>query len=225
MGKHPKDNDTSVLFDRVSKLTLSRRAVLQAATVAAGLAAISPLGTGTALAEDAFRYRPTSLTAHELETLKAVMGRLIPADDTSGGAVEAHAFVYIDRELGHAYASSSSLYHTGLAGLDQQARDEGANAFSQLASDRQYAILKKLEAGGLDDKIRNGKAFFATVRQHTLEGMFGDPMYGGNYQFIGWDLLGYYGVQLVYNADQQAIGTNVKPSHQGAGDLGGEPVL
>ena len=35
--------------------------------------------------------------------------------------------------------------------------------------------------------------FFAMVLNHTRQGTFGDPYYGGNANFVGWDLLGYPG--------------------------------
>ena len=31
---------------------------------------------------------------------------------------------------------------------------------------------------------------------HTIQGTFGDPYYGGNANFVGWDLIGYPGVRL-----------------------------
>ena len=31
------------------------------------------------------------------------------------------------------------------------------------------------------------------VRTHTLQGTFGDPYYGGNANFVGWDLIGFPG--------------------------------
>jgi hypothetical protein len=33
------------------------------------------------------------------------------------------------------------------------------------------------------------------VRTHTLQGTFGDPYYGGNANFVGWDLIGYPGIR------------------------------
>ena len=33
------------------------------------------------------------------------------------------------------------------------------------------------------------------VRSHVLQGTFGDPHYGGNRGFVGWDLIGYPGVR------------------------------
>ena len=44
------------------------------------------------------------------------------------------------------------------------------------------------------------QAFFNTVRTHTIEGMFADPVYGGNKDFAGWRLVGFPGAQPLYSA-------------------------
>ncbi len=33
--------------------------------------------------------------------------------------------------------------------------------------------------------------FFETVRAHTIMGFFADPSYGGNYDKMGWKLIGF----------------------------------
>ncbi|HEU5086677.1 MAG TPA: gluconate 2-dehydrogenase subunit 3 family protein, partial [Roseiflexaceae bacterium] len=35
-------------------------------------------------------------------------------------------------------------------------------------------------------------------RRHTMEGMFSDPAYGGNRDYVGWKLIGYPGAQRAY---------------------------
>mgnify|MGYP002151002346 CR=1 FL=1 len=61
------------------------------------------------------------------------------------------------------------------------------------------------------------------IRVHlSIEGrpILGDPYYGGNANFVGWDLLGYPGVRtMVTAADQKAYeaGT-LKPNHRSAYD-------
>ena len=59
------------------------------------------------------------------------------------------------------------------------------------------------------------------VRTHTLQGTFGDPYYGGNANFIGWDLIGYPGVRtMVTAADQQLLEHNkLPPNHKSAYDF------
>ena len=63
-------------------------------------------------------------------------------------------------------------------------------------------------------------SFFGLVLGHTHQGTFGDPYYGGNANFIGWDLIGYPGIRtMVTAADQQKLEKNdLKPNHKSAYD-------
>ena len=56
------------------------------------------------------------------------------------------------------------------------------------------------------------------VRTHTLQGTFGDPFYGGNANFVGWDLIGYPGVRTNVSADDQRLGVKLTPNHKSAYD-------
>ena len=38
-----------------------------------------------------------------------------------------------------------------------------------------------------------------TIRTHTIEGMFADPIYGGNKDFAGWKLIGFPGAQPFFS--------------------------
>ncbi|HEV7821992.1 MAG TPA: gluconate 2-dehydrogenase subunit 3 family protein, partial [Burkholderiales bacterium] len=38
------------------------------------------------------------------------------------------------------------------------------------------------------------RVFFATVYQTVIEGLFSDPIYGGNKDKVGWKMLGFPGV-------------------------------
>jgi gluconate 2-dehydrogenase gamma chain len=40
--------------------------------------------------------------------------------------------------------------------------------------------------------------FFRMLRTHTVEGMFSDPLHGGNAGLIGWQLIGYPGPLMSY---------------------------
>ena len=44
--------------------------------------------------------------------------------------------------------------------------------------------------------------------EHALEGMFCDPVYGGNKNFAGWNLLNYPGVRMPVPAKYQQIGVD-----------------
>lgn len=47
---------------------------------------------------------------------------------------------------------------------------------------------------------------FAVVREHAFEGLFCDPVYGGNRNAAGWRLVGFPGVQWGYTAEQMKEG-------------------
>ena len=56
------------------------------------------------------------------------------------------------------------------------------------------------------------------MRTHTIQGTFCDPFYGGNDNFVGWDLLGYPGVRTIVTADEQKMGITLTPNHKSAYD-------
>jgi gluconate 2-dehydrogenase gamma chain len=56
------------------------------------------------------------------------------------------------------------------------------------------------------------------VLGHTLEGTFGDPYYGGNRDFIGWELIGYPGLRLAVTAEQQRMDAELEPLQSSAYD-------
>ena len=162
-------------------------------------------------------YLPSAIGALEFETLIAVMGRLIPADASGGGAVEAHAHVYIDRALASAYALDLPTYRSGLAAIDLLAKKEGASVARRLAPTQLDAILTRMEQGLIVEPLAGepshptvqlvdgGRTFFQLLLRHTLEGTFGDPIHGGNHDYLGWRLIGYPGIQLFYSASEQSV--------------------
>jgi len=79
-------------------------------------------------------------------------------------------------------------------------------------------VLTDMENNTATGFTPSSATFFNLVREHTLEGMFCDPYYGGNADFVGWDLLGYPGVRTVVSPDQQRIGIELAPNHKSAYD-------
>ena len=163
-----------------------------------------------------------ALTAVEADLLEAIVARLIPTDENGPGATEARAARYIDRALAGALASFRDVYRTGLAALDRYARATHGAAFTALSPADQDAALMAMEAdaaatvaGGFPGSPGQ---FFALLRGHTLQGTFGDPFYGGNANFVGWDLIGYPGVRTFVSADEQRMGITLQPNHRSAYD-------
>jgi gluconate 2-dehydrogenase gamma chain len=56
-------------------------------------------------------------------------------------------------------------------------------------------VLKGLEGGTIVfEKGPPSRAFFATVYQTVMEGMFADPIHGGNAGKAAWKMIGFPGV-------------------------------
>jgi len=203
--------------------SISRRELLKRA----GAAAFVPVGALVSAARPAAAppsQGPVSITREPLETLtmaeadalEAICARLIPTDENGPGAVEARAAHYIDRALGGALKSSRQAYAAGLAALDAYATASRGARFAALAPADQDRVLQDV-AGGVAPGLPNG-TFFNLVRAHTIEGTFGDPYYGGNAGFVGWDLIGYPGVRTIVNADEQRLGSAARTNHKSAYD-------
>jgi gluconate 2-dehydrogenase gamma chain len=161
-----------------------------------------------------------NLTATEADLLEAIVARLIPTDANGPGATEARAAHYIDRALGGALVSSRQAYTAGLAALDRYSRSSRGKPFTELSATDQDSVLIDVETGAATGFTERSSVFFALVLNHTHQGTFGDPYYGGNANFVGWDLLGYPGIRtMVTAAEQQRLEKNdLKPNHKSAYD-------
>jgi gluconate 2-dehydrogenase gamma chain len=161
-----------------------------------------------------------SFSAAEGRLMDAIVARLIPTDEHGPGATEAHAVHYIDRALGDALASSRQAYTAGLAALDEYARSSRGAPFADLPAVDQDSVLIDVETGTATGFTGSSAAFFAMVLNHTHQGTFGDPYYGGNANFVGWDLIQYPGVRtMVTAADQKSLEEKqLKTNHRSAYD-------
>jgi gluconate 2-dehydrogenase gamma chain len=199
----------------------SRRDLLKRAGVASAAAAVPAVLTEAAQAPASpARTAPLeTLTAAEAETLDAVVARLIPTDANGPGAREAGAVQYIDRALAGALSATRDAYRSGLASLDAYARQAKGNRFAQLSEADQDELLSALERNAVSSFGPPGAAaYFNLVLNHTLQGTFGDPYYGGNRNFVGWDLVGYPGVRLAVTADEQRLDRRPRQLHMSAYD-------
>lgn len=199
---------------------LSRREVLKRGAL---LGVVVALPAGTARVGDALVapgvVRSAVLTPDQSALLEAVVDRLIPADANGPGGVESGVARFIERSLaGGGLAGGlgkvAPLYTSGLDALDAYAISFYGGSFTSLPSQQQDAVLTDLEAGKATGFTPDSATFFALVREHTFEGMFSDPIYGGNKHFAGWDLIGYPGVRMPVSAAEQRLGVVVKPAHR-----------
>jgi gluconate 2-dehydrogenase gamma chain len=207
---------------------VSRRDLLKRAGMA-GAAITIPLAPSSA---DATAGRPyaaeqaaaprrepiENLTAEEADLLEAICARIVPSDASGPGAREARAAHYIDRALGGALKDSREAYRAGFAAFDRYCRSSRRAPFTELSERDQDSVLIDVETGAATGFPASSGQFFAMVRTHTLQGTFGDPYYGGNANFVGWDLLGYPGIRLNVSVEDQRLGAKLTPTHKSAYD-------
>ena len=198
---------------------LSRRDLLKRAGVV-GVAAAAPTAAFAPTAAPVRdRDRLEALTALEAEALEAIVDRLIPADSNGPGAAEARVARYIDRALAGELASLRASYSEGLAAVDAYARSRFGDPLADLDPAQQDAVVRDLEQNVATGFPGGSRTFFELVREHCLQGMFGDPVHGGNEDFVGWDLLGFPGVKLSFTAAEQQMDVTVVPAHKSTADF------
>ena len=197
---------------------LSRGSLLRRAGVV-GAAAAMPAGMfASKVAGAPVRERLETFTAAEADTVDAMLGRLIPADANGPGAIEARVLRYVDRALSADLADSRPAYTAGIAATNEYSRSRFGDDFADLPAAQQDIVLDELERNLATGFSPSSRAFFDLVREHALQGMFGDPVHGGNDDFIGWDLIGFYGVRLEVTAAQQQLDVTVAPAHKSVAD-------
>jgi gluconate 2-dehydrogenase gamma chain len=169
-------------------------------------------------------------TAAEARVIAAACARIFPSDASGPGATEAGVVIYIDRQLAgpygrdkyrytkgpfvesvpeHGYQGKQTpreVYRAGIALL---------GAFADLTPDRQDATLLSIEK----------TTFFQMLRSHTIEGMFCDPMHGGNAGLIGWQLIGFPGPRMSYRDEIDKFhGLPYRPKPVSLEQIAGHPV-
>jgi gluconate 2-dehydrogenase gamma chain len=148
-------------------------------------------------------------TDEEAAIIDAIAGRLIPGDADDPGAREARAVIYIDRAIAGYFAGLQVFYREGIVALDTLARAHG-DAFVSLSAEQQDDVLKVAENAANEKGSERLAQFFAVVREHVIEGTFGDPAYGGNRDAIGWRMIGFPGAQWGYTPEQMRTGFDVR---------------
>ena len=139
---------------------------------------------------------------NDAATVAALTERIMPGAPGKPGARDADVPHYIDLALAGAYADQQDFYRRGLTQLDAYCQATYHRPFAALGAPQQDEVVGALADGKATEFTwPTARAFFETVRTHTMEGMFGDPIYGGNKDFAGWRLAGFPGAQMQYTPE------------------------
>ena len=140
-------------------------------------------------------------TDTEALIVAAAASHIFPSDDSGPGAREAGVTIYIDRQLAGPYGRDRFRY-------TQPPFEDGPPEFGYKGKATPREIyregLKSLKNFHLLTPADNDKTlqqiesslFFSLLRQNTIEGMFCDPMHGGNIDMVGWQLIGFPGPRM-----------------------------
>jgi len=122
------------------------------------------------------------LTPEQATEIEAIAAQIIPTDE-SPGAREARVIYFIDRALTTFDKDKQPVYVKGMKALDAKRKKmfKSSTKFSDLNPEQQIKVLKTFEKN----------EFFEQVRAHTIMGFLADPSYGGNYNKIGWNHIGF----------------------------------
>lgn len=117
--------------------------------------------------------------AHEVD---AIAAQIIPTDEEPG-AREAHCLYFIDKALTTFARKNQPVYIKGLDDLQKKVQQlyPGTAKFSALGAEDQIKVLTSIEK----------TPFFTMIRNHTVIGFLSQPVHGGNYNKVGWKLIGY----------------------------------
>ena len=177
------------------------------------------------MTDASFALRPA-----ERVFLTAAVDTLIPADDLSPSGSECGVVDFIERQLASAWGEGAGLYRdgpvlpgkpeygyqlaltprellrAGIAAADAWSRGTHGKDFAALSEAERIAALKAFEGGTAQFNDVPAKDFFEALLALTMEGFFGDPIYGGNRDCASWKMIGYPGQPANYRDYQRYFG-------------------
>jgi len=152
----------------------------------------------------------------------AAVDTIIPADELSPSGSDCGCATYIDRQLASAWGGGAKMYRsgpftkgkpeqgyqlaltpaefftTGIAAANAWSRKTYGHDFDRLDAAKRIEALKAMEEGNAAFENFSSRAFFARLLTLTMEGFFGDPIYGGNRNKASWRMLGFPGLPATY---------------------------
>jgi gluconate 2-dehydrogenase gamma chain len=163
------------------------------------------------------------LNLDEAAFVETLVDHMVPADDLTPKGTEIGINIYIDRALSGAWGKGdrlymqgpwktgapsqgyqlpltpAQLYRAGIEATNAHCRKTYGKSFDRLIEQQREEVLVGLSTakitfeGGLPVRV-----FWTALYQTVIEGMFSDPIYGGNRNKAGWKLIGFPGAIAVH---------------------------
>jgi gluconate 2-dehydrogenase gamma chain len=163
------------------------------------------------------------LNLDEAAFIEALVDHMVPADALTPKGTDLGINIYIDRALAGAWGKGerlymqgpwkqgtpsqgyqlpltpAQLYRAGIQATNAHCRKVYGKPFDRLEEAQREEVLLGLSTAKIT--FDNGlpvRVFWGTLYQTVIEGMFSDPIYGGNRNKAGWALIGFPGVIAVH---------------------------
>jgi gluconate 2-dehydrogenase gamma chain len=131
-------------------------------------------------------------TAEQVVLLEAIVDRIIPSDDMFPGGKDAGVVRFIDNALANWLPQNRWDYTLGLEGIAESGRALFGKEFGELPAAQQTAVLERIEKRDVPGSPwagQDGPDFIALLVTHSMQGYYGDPVYGGNREQVGWKMI------------------------------------
>jgi gluconate 2-dehydrogenase gamma chain len=203
-----------------------KRAAVGSAAVAGGTAAIVPAETAQAQQSAAAAAQAAGyefLNLDEAAFVEALVDHMVPADDLTPKGTDLGIAVYIDRALAGSWGKGdrlymqgpwkqgapsqgyqlpltpAQLYRAGIEATNAHCRKTYNEPFDRLDDAQREEVLVGLSSAKISfDSGLPVRVFWTTLYQTVVEGMFSDPIYGGNRNKAGWRMIGFPGAIAVH---------------------------
>jgi gluconate 2-dehydrogenase gamma chain len=163
------------------------------------------------------------LNLDEAAFVEALVDHMVPADELTPNGTDIGINIYIDRALAGGWGKGdrlymqgpwktgvpsqgyqlpltpAQLYRAGIAATNVHCRKTYGKPFDRLDETQREEVLVGLSSGKIS--FEDGlpvRVFWSTLYQTVIEGMFSDPIYGGNRNKAGWRLIGFPGAIAVH---------------------------
>jgi gluconate 2-dehydrogenase gamma chain len=216
----------------MSERNLGRRDFLKGAVVG-GAAAAAPQLSESAQAQQLPAAEPAAagyafLNFAEAAFVEALVDHMVPADELTPKGTDIGINIYIDRALAGAWGKGerlymqgpwklgvpsqgyqlpltpAQLYRAGIEATNAHCRKTYGKTFDLLAEAQREEVLVALSSCKLAfDSGLPARVFWTALYQTVMEGMFSDPIHGGNRDKAGWKLIGFPGAIAVHRENIQ----------------------
>jgi gluconate 2-dehydrogenase gamma chain len=148
---------------------------------------------------------------------------MVPADEISPKGTDLGVNIYIDRALAGGWGKGdrlymqgpwklgtpsqgyqlpltpAQLYRAGIAATNAHCQKTYGNTFDRITAEQRQDVLIGLSTSKITfDSGLPVRVFWTTLYQTVVEGMYSDPIYGGNRNKAGWAIIGFPGVIAVH---------------------------